>query len=130
MHRTGAAESINDEFFRQITGAHDLTADQIGHLGVDDFMDARRGFVSFEFERLGDVFVDGAERFLLIKVFPPAKKITGIDDAECKIPIGDGDLCAAGIVQTGPGLAPALRGPTSNLPVSASTCAMVPPPAP
>ena len=47
MHGTGTAESIDDKFLRQVTRAYDLATNQIGHLGVDNIVDAHGGFMNF-----------------------------------------------------------------------------------
>ena len=109
MHGAGATESIDDEFLRQITRAHDLAANQIRHLGIDDVENSRGGFVDFQFQWSSDLVLDECERFFFIQMLPPAEKITGIDDAEREIAVGHRHLFAARVVadrtRTGAGAA-------------------------
>src|SRR5207245_1514405 len=106
VDRAGAAEGVDDKLFRQIAGAHDLAADQIRHLGIDDIVDAGGGLVYFELQRLGDLLFDGAQGLFFVQRHSAAEKIIRVDDAEGEVCIGDRDLVAAGVVADRPGVGP------------------------
>jgi hypothetical protein len=129
VHRPGAAEGVDHELLGQIAGAHHLAPDQVGHLAVDDVVNAGGGFVDFQLERPGDLLFDRARRLLFIQNFPAAEKIVGVDDAEDEIGIGDRDLPRRRRRSRPVGVAP-----RSSARRAAGPCqgrrAMVPPPAP
>src|SRR4029077_8913450 len=102
-------------------------AQRVGHMAVDHAADAG-GASDAHPERLRELRADRGGRPLEIELHASAEEIVRVKNAEDQVRIGDGGELAAAAVAAGPGVAPALSGPTRRRPPC--TRAMEPPPAP
>ena len=126
----GAAGHDEREIARIEAAAHADLAHAGRHRDVDDVVDARRGLLEREPERLSDVLLDRSRRSRAVERHPAAEEAPVGQEPEHEIGVGHRRLRAAAPVAGGAGVgARRSAGPTCSMP-PASTRAIEPPPAP